>query len=32
MGALMTDNLSEHDHLLPRAKSGDECALAALFT
>ena len=28
----MTDDLSEHDELLRRAKSGDECALADLFT
>ena len=28
----MTENLTEHDDLLRRAKSGDERALAALFT
>jgi RNA polymerase sigma-70 factor (ECF subfamily) len=28
----MTDDLSEHDHLLRRARAGDEPALAALFT
>src|SRR6516164_10381224 len=32
MGALMTDDLSEHDDLLRRARAGDEPALAALFT
>jgi RNA polymerase sigma-70 factor (ECF subfamily) len=28
----MTDDLSEHDDLLRRARAGDESALAALFT
>ena len=32
MGVLMSEDVSEHDDLLRRAKSGDEHALAALFT
>jgi RNA polymerase sigma-70 factor, ECF subfamily len=32
MGPVMTGDLSEHDDLLRRAKSGEECALAALFS
>jgi hypothetical protein len=32
MGPAMTDELSEHDDLLRRAKAGDEAALAMLFS